>query len=648
LALQYNKDMKDDITPKNRNEQIESLDRDLYDSNKDHGQRDRRKIHSQRIDLNKDFKSDEYDRLLKERNKYKLPTSLFKKIFFVVLIFFFTTLAIAGITLYEGRTVVSEELIALEILGQPFVDGGEELELQVRVQNFNEQALQLPDLVISYPKDSGEDAERVFLRRSLQDINTKGRVTEEFDITLFGQEGDIREIEAILEYRIEGSSSIFIKQEVHQVIIRSTPTQIAIDAPDTIVRNQNVSIKVDVSSNSTTQVNDTLLRVRYPRGFEYISSSLVPGFSNNTWYFENLGDQRQTIEIIGRLAALEGQGKSFIFEYGKQSQFNKNEFETIFNALTHTIDIQKSFIDSRIAVNNNNDDQSSIRGGDNIDVRIFYENTLDVALENVVLTANLSGDLYDKSKVNLQNGFYNSSNQTVIFDRTTNDSLALLEPGEEGEFRFTLGGRDLVGSEGVLSNPFAEITLDVEGTTSNGDREEAFAVAQHRVLANSDISVMPKVQYYEGPFINQGPMPPKVNVPTTYTLVFQVTNSSNEVDDAELTTFLPPYVEWLNIIAPSVERTKVSFDPTTRQFKWRLGELRSGLGVGTNQPRQISVQVRIVPSVTQLDKDIALTGDVVLTGTDAFTDTGLNFRKNAVFNRLENRRVIGADGRVVQ
>jgi len=640
--------MKDDITPKNRNEQIESLDRDLYDSNKDHGQRDRRKIHSQRIDLNKDFKSDEYDRLLKERNKYKLPTSLFKKIFFVVLIFFFTTLAIAGITLYEGRTVVSEELIALEILGQPFVDGGEELELQVRVQNFNEQALQLPDLVISYPKDSGEDAERVFLRRSLQDINTKGRVTEEFDITLFGQEGDIREIEAILEYRIEGSSSIFIKQEVHQVIIRSTPTQIAIDAPDTIVRNQNVSIKVDVSSNSTTQVNDTLLRVRYPRGFEYISSSLVPGFSNNTWYFENLGDQRQTIEIIGRLAALEGQGQSFIFEYGKQSQFNKNEFETIFNALTHTIDIQKSFIDSRIAVNNNNDDQSSIRGGDNIDVRIFYENTLDVALENVVLTANLSGDLYDKSKVNLQNGFYNSSNQTVIFDRTTNDSLALLEPGEEGEFRFTLGGRDLVGSEGVLSNPFAEITLDVEGTTSNGDREEAFAVAQHRVLANSDISVMPKVQYYEGPFINQGPMPPKVNVPTTYTLVFQVTNSSNEVDDAELTTFLPPYVEWLNIIAPSVERTKVSFDPTTRQFKWRLGELRSGLGVGTNQPRQISVQVRIVPSVTQLDKDIALTGDVVLTGTDAFTDTGLNFRKNAVFNRLENRRVIGADGRVVQ
>lgn len=640
--------MKDDITPKNPDERIEALERDLYDPNKDHGQRDRRKIHGRKINLDKDFKDDEYDRLLKARSKYVLPGSLFKKIFFGVLVFFLATLAVAGITLYEGSSAVSEELIAMEIIGQPFVDGGEELELQIRVQNFNEQSLQLPDLVISYPKDSGVDAERVFLRRSLEDIDPKGRTTENFDAILFGQEGDIREIEATLEYRIEGSSSIFIKQAIHQVIIRSTPTQITIDAPETIVRNQNVALRVDVSSNSNTQVNNTLLKIDYPRGFEYVSASLLPNAGDNTWYFDNIGDERKSIEIIGRLAALEGQGQSFNFEYGKQSQFNKNEFETVFNALTHTIEVQKSFIESDININGVSDDQSSIRGGDDLKVRLSYKNTLDVALENVVLTANLSGDLYDQSQVNLQNGFYNSSNQTVVFDQTTNEQLKLLEPGEEGEFRFTLGGKDLVGAAGVLSNPFAEITLDVEGTVSNGKKEEAFAIARHRVLANSDISVIPKVQYYEGPFKNDGPMPPKVNVPTTYTMVFQITNSSNAVEEGELTTFLPPYVEWLNVIAPSVERTKVSYDNTTRKLVWQLGDLRSGLGVGTSQPRQLSVQVRVTPSVTQIDEDIALTGDIILTGVDSFTDTELNFKKNALFNRLENRRAVGADGRVVQ
>lgn len=640
--------MKDDITPKNPQERIDKLERDLYDPNKDHGQRDRRKIHGRRIELEQDFTGDEYERLLNARKKYVLPGSLFKKIFFGVLVFFFATLAVAAVTLYEGTSQVSEELIAMEILAQPFVDGGEELELQIRVQNFNKQSLQLPDLVLSYPKDSGADAERVFLRRSLENIDPQGRTIEEFDAVLFGQEGDIREIEATLEYRIEGSSSIFIKQQTHQVIIRSTPTQISINAPDTVVRNQNVAFTVDVSSNSNTQVNDTLLKINYPRGFEYVSSSLLPNAGDNIWYFDNIGNERRSIEIIGRLAALEGQGQSFNFEYGKQNQFNPNEFETVFNALTHTIEVQKSFIESAIVVNSNNDDTSSIRGGDDLRVRLTYKNTLDIALENVVLTANLSGDLYDQSQVNLQNGFYNSSNQTIVFDQTTNDRLVLLEPGEEGEFRFTLGGQDLVSASGVLSNPFAEIMVDVQATSNNGQQEQAFAIARHRVLANSDIAVIPKTQYYNGPFKNDGPMPPKVNTPTTYTLVFQVTNSSNAVSEGELETTLPPYVEWLNIVSPSIERTRVSYDNTTRKLVWQLGDLRSGLGVGTSQPRQLSVQVRAVPSINQLDKDIALTGDIVLSGLDEFTDTELSFKTNALFNRLDDRSAIGADGRVVQ
>jgi hypothetical protein len=642
--------MKNDITPKNLDEHIDALERDLYDPNKEHGQRERRKIHGRKIRLNNDFddNNNEYDRLLKARKKYILPTSLFKKIFFGVLVFFFATLAVAGISLYQGTSAVSEELIVLEILGQPFVDGGEELKLQVRVQNFNEQSLQLPDLVISYPKDSGADAEVVFLRRSLEMIDSKGRITEEFDAVLFGQEGDIREIEATLEYRIEGSSSIFIKQGTHQVIIRSTPTQITIDAPIAVVRNQDVALRVDVSSNSTTQVNNTLLKINYPRGFEYISSSLIPGASNNIWYFDNIGNEKQSIQIIGRLAALEGQGQSFNFEYGKQNQFNKNKFETVFNAVTHTIEVQKSFIETAIAINNSTEDTSSIRGGDDLRVVVLYKNTLDVALENVVLRVNLDGTLYDQSQVNLQNGFYNSSTQSIIFDQTTNERLRLLQPGEEGEFRFTLGGKDLVSTAGVLTNPFAELTVDVEGTVSNGQKEEAFAIARHRVLANSDISIIPKVQYFEGPFKNDGPMPPKVNVPTTYTMVFQVTNSSNAVEDAELSTFLPLYVEWLNVIAPSVERTRVSYDSTTRELVWRLGDLRSGLGVGTSQPRQLSLQVRVTPSVNQLGRDIALSGDIILTGVDAFTDTELNFKKDPMLNRLENRSALGADGRIVQ
>ena len=637
----------DDITPKNKMDRIDKLDRELYDPAKEHAQRDRRKIHGRDIELTHDFEDEEYDELIKKRPKYNLPTSLFKKVFFAVLTFFVMTLVIAGISLYEGKKTVSEDLIAMEILGQPFIDGGEELELQVRVQNFNEQELQLPDLVLSYPKDSAVDSERVFLRRSLENVGPKERVTEEFDLTLFGQEGDIRTIDATLEYRIDGSSSIFIKEIAHDVIIRSTPTQVLVDAPKTIVRGQEINFAVDISSNSNNQINDTTLRINYPKGFEFIRSNISPNFNNNTWYFSNISDQTERIEVTGRLAALEGQGQSFVVEYGKQNQLNKNQIETVFNGVTHTVEVQKSFIDTTIAVNGDTDVKSTLRGGADINVLVRYENTLSDVLENAIITIDLEGELYDPSRISIQNGFYNSSNNTIVFDQTTSNALKLLQPGQKGEFRFNLFSKELVGASGILTNPKLTLSVNVEGTEINGNNRQALNVASHTVSANSDIAVIPKTLHYDGPFSNSGFMPPRVNNETTYTIVFQITNSSNDISDAELTTFLPSHVEWLNTIAPSVERNNVSYDTTTRKLTWELGSLKAGLGVGTSQPRQLSAQVRVTPSAAQVGSALDMTQDIILTGIDDFTETTLNFKKTPLTNRLPDINAPGGNGRVV-
>ena len=638
--------MNDDIKPKNPNERIDALERDLYDPQKKHDQRDRRKIHDRDIDLEKDFTDDEYERLINARAKYKLPTSLFKKIFLAISAFFLITVAIAAISLYEGKTTVSSDLIALEILGQPFVDGGEELELQVRIQNFNEQALESTDIVISYPKDSGIDSERVFLRRSLQDVDPQEQITEEFDMVLFGQEGDVRDIQAVFEYRIEGSSSIFVKEANHEVIIRSTPTQVAINAPDSIVRNQEVTVSVDIASNSNKQVNNTLLKVQYPRGFEFLSANVTPDFSDNTWYFDTIADYTESIEITGRLAALEGQGQSFNVEFGKQSQLNQNQFETIFNALTHTIEVQKSFIETILTVNGSSEQTSTLRGGSDVNVRLQYKNTLEEALENAIIRVHLDGDLYNKDSINANNGYYNSSQNTIVYDQTTSDRLQLLQPGEEGTFNFTIKTHDLVSSSGVLTNPTIELRVDVEGTEINGNDRQALSVASHTVSANSDISIVPKTLHYEGPFNNSGTMPPRAGAMTEYTLVFQVSNSSNTVNDAELTTFLPPYVEWLNNVSPSVERNTVSYDTVTRKLTWDLNTLRSGLGVGDSQPRQVSVQVAVTPSAVHVGEILDITDDVILTGVDEFTGTTLTFKKIPMTTRLLNTKKDGYDGRI--
>ena len=640
--------MKDDIKLKQENDRIEKLDRSLYNPNKKHEVRNRRIIHDRNIKLQHDFDDENYEKLVEGKQKYKLPTSFFKKIFFAVFLFFIVTIVIAAISLYDKKEKVSKDLIAMDILGQPFVDGGEEFELQIRVQNFNEQNLELPDLIISYPKDSSLDSERVFLRRSLENVGFEQIVTESFDLTLFGQEGDIRKIDAILEYRIAGSSSIFIKDLSHEVILRSTPTQILIDAPQQIVRNQEFVLVIDVSSNSTTQVNKTLLKVHYPRGFEFIRANIPADFNNDTWYFENITKETEIIKIIGRLAALEGQGQSFNIEYGKQNPSNKNEIETVLNAVTHTIEVQKSFIEAQLFVNGKNDETTIIRGGSNLNIVLQYKNTLEEPLENARLVVNLDGDLYDSNSVSVLNGFYNSLNQTITFDQTTSDNLELLQPKERGEFRFRLKALNLVSSSAILTNPLVNFSVDVEGTEVNGKNHTAIGVNSHIILANSDIAVITKTLHYEGPFKNSGSIPPRVDVQTTYTLVFQVTNSSNKINDTKLITFLPQHVEWINIITPSVERNNVSYDTVTRKLTWELGSLRKGLGVGTSQPRELSVQVRVIPSVSQVGNILNLTGDIILSGSDEYTDTKLNFKKIPLTARLQNSNVRGADGRVIQ
>lgn len=640
--------MKGDITPKKIHKKIEHLERDLYDPTKDHGQRPRRRIHGRDIELDHTFKDDQYDDLIHARSKYKLPTSLFKKIFFSVLTFFIITVFIAGVSLYEGKKAVSEDLIAMEVLGQPFVDGGEELELQIRVQNFNEQALQLPDLVVSYPKDSSIDAERVFLRRSLPDMQPQNQLTEEFDLVLFGQEGDLRNIDATLEYRIEGSSSIFVKEVGHEVIIRSTPTQVIVSAPTTVVRNQELTFEVDVSSNSNTPITNTLLKINYPRGFEFLRSNVAPDFNMNSWYFDNITNEDQKIEVVGRLAALEGQGQSFNVEYGKQNQFNKNQFETVFNAVTHTVDIQRSFIETLLTVNNSAEPISYVRGGGDIDVELKYENTLDESLQNVVLEIDLDGELYDPNEVRAQGGFYDSGRGLIVYDKTTSEEFGLLEPGGSLEVGFKLVAKDLVTAQRILTNPEAVMTVNVRATEGNGNNREALAVASHTVQANSDLSLVSKTQYYDGVFKNDGPVPPRINIPTTYTLVFQVLNSSNEVENAKLRTTLPPYVDWLNTVAPSIERNNVSFNTVTRELTWNIGELEAGIGVGSQAPKQLSVQVQVTPSINQVGETADLTGEIILSGTDLFTNTNLSYKKIPFTTLLDNRSADGAFGRVTQ
>src|SRR3990172_7261530 len=164
--------------------------------------------------------------------KIKFPPSLMKKFFYFSVVFFCLALAFTFFKFYRGANTISTENIEINVLGNAFAAGGEELPLQIQITNNNNLPLELSDLFIEYPKGSGESAgDFVRLRKSLGEIRAGETVNNNEKVTLFGEQGVTKDIKISLEYRVQSSNAIFVKEMHHSVNISSAPISLTVDAP---------------------------------------------------------------------------------------------------------------------------------------------------------------------------------------------------------------------------------------------------------------------------------------------------------------------------------------------------------------------------------------------------------------------------------
>jgi len=269
--------------------------------------------------------------------KILMKTSVFKKFFVFSLAFFILTVVYASYIFFAGGNTVSNNNIDISVLGNNFTAGGEELPLIVGIANRNNSALDLVDLIVEYPKnpqasleDPSANTERS--RISLGTIPSGTIRNENVKVTLFGEQGSIIPIKISIEYRVEGSNAIFVKDRNYDVTISSTPINLSIEAPPTVSPNQDINLKVKLSLNATTPAAKILLRVNYPIGFQFGSSIPPPSLGNNAWALGDLppGAERN-ISIIGKIVdVVDGEEKIFHISSGTQSSSDKSMIDMAF------------------------------------------------------------------------------------------------------------------------------------------------------------------------------------------------------------------------------------------------------------------------------------------------------------------------------
>ena len=552
--------------------------------------------------------------------------------------FFLLALIFVIITFTGDRAVVSSDKIELSVRGPVSVAGGEELLLQIELDNGNATDLESADLFIEYPEGTRSPVSRIAelprFQMAFGKVPSGGSVATTTKAILFGQEGETKDIIVTIEYRVRGSNAIFVKERVFTVAINSAPVSILVDAPDSLNTGQDIELVVDVVSNSSSPIENVVVEADYPFGFIFEASDPETQFSNTMWQLgdiEPLG--KRTIIVKGIIEGQDNEERIFRFHGGVANDRDPNSVGTAFLTALHPVRIARPFVQLGVQIAGQQDNLVIAQAGRNIRSDISYRNNLPTSIADAVVKITFAGDALDERSVSSLSGFYDSRENTLTWDKRDVPELALIKPGEGGVLSFNFASLDVSTLGGRFTNPEIMFTSEMRALpiSETETPEEIFSQTKDTVRITSDVGLATEALYFVGPFENTGPMPPEAEQETTYTIVWAITNSTNDITDGVVRAVLPSYVTWKGVVSP--ENEEVIFNQSDGQVIWRVGEVSSGIGYGVPR-KEVAFQIGLVPSVTQVGTNVVLIEDATLSAQDSFTSTTLSSTATELNTRL--------------
>lgn len=544
-------------------------------------------------------------------------------VFFVAALAFFGYYFVFG----GGSLPASPGNIDIAISGPVQIASGETTQLQITVTNRNRVPLQLADLVITYPSGTRSpvdlSTDLASQRIPLDTIEPGGQRQGTVSAVFAGGTGAQALIKVDLEYRLEGSSAIFVANSDYTAVFSSTALSVSVEGNAETISGQPIEFIVTVASNAPTPVRDVLLAVDFPFGFKFTSAT-PQTVREGTW---ELGDiapgSRRQIVIRGTLTGENGDERVFRFTAGTRKTSQEENISVPLSENSFTLRIADAFLGLAISVDGRSGNNVVAATGKLVNVSITWRNNLSAPITDAVVVAQLTGISIDGATTNVPRGFYRSSDRSVLWNKTSEPDLANLAPGATGKLAFSFQMPDSA-TIGSIRNPTITVTVNAAGkrVAETGVPQNLQSTAIQRIAIASDLTLDAQGLYYANPFGSVGPLPPKAEVETTYAIVFTLTNTTADITDARLSATLPPYVRWVGIYSPASE--KLTFNQNDGTFVWDIGIIKSGTGVGSSIPRQAAIAIGLTPSTSQVGQTPVLLQNITMTGIDSSTGASIS------------------------
>ncbi|MBI2482442.1 MAG: hypothetical protein HYV76_02700 [Candidatus Vogelbacteria bacterium] len=555
-------------------------------------------------------------------------------------IFFISTLVIGGFLLFRGGNIVSNSNIEVVVRGPTAVKSGEETTLQIAVTNRNRVPLESAALVLDYPDSTrlsgpgGAEPAPARVKIDLGPLDSGQTVTKLVNPVFYGEQNTSQSVGITIEYKVDGSNALFEKGHQYTLGINSSPVAVVVDVPSMVSPGENFAVKVEIISNSQSILKKIRVLGDFPSDFKIASSNPDPSGSDRSW---DLGDltpgEKRTITLQGSISGQSQEVKSLLFSVGTAKLGDNSALDIPYGDHFEAITLEPASLGLKISINESVGAVYNAIGGESLRYRLDWINNTNTPLRDVTLVAILSGNAFDQSSLNTNGGVYRSLDNTITWTKVTTDKLALVRPGESGSVNFNLKTLATASGPGAnLSAPTIKVKVESTGLTSSGGGADIVrTVLEQTVKVATAVEFSAKALYSVGAFNNVGPMPPKVNTETTYTIKWSLLNTTNDLKNVAVTAVLPGQAVWRGQVSPGSE--KVTFNEDMRTITWSVGTLARGTGVG-GASREVSFQIGFTPSANQVGELVTLLEQSELTGTDSFTAKAVNLVRRALNTKL--------------
>lgn len=548
-------------------------------------------------------------------------------------LFLIFTVVVLGTWWYRLGKQVSDNQVALEIVGPAEVTSGQEVTYRIIYGNNSLTEWQNVEVLFEPPRGFRvEETEPAMDTRDKQYAAKIGSLAPQQQGVmrvrghLIGEQNAAALSKAqIILTPTNFPAGSFSKTVDFATAITSFSLELAVEASRDVAPGERVLMPIQIRNLGDKPLNGAYVKVKGSEGIKFAveDPNFSPGFSvpQSRWNMPPI----PPLETITRtlVAYIDGPpGGQLVVEIEAGIEENGQEFvqrtvQSVFHISASELTVEQVYQGSTQDI--------TVGPGERVEGLVRYRNSGNVGLKDAIVTVQFEGRGLDPASLRLPKGAYDLRNRRISWSPATVPELHLLQPQQEGElpFSFTISAVEGFPTTGDHVKNFTLITTArVDSPDLPAPVGQARQVVSDRFVMSVEtkLSLQAEVLYDDGRIglKSQGPQPPQVGHETSYTVRFRLGSLLNDVGEVRLQAVIPDGVTYTS----KQYRTAGEFDfnHRTGEITWTIPLLNGGTG-RLRPPEELHVQVSVLPPENKEGAGILLMRDVKVEGIDQFTET---------------------------